>query len=172
MAGHGEMNSRRRENPHREVEKLSLFGNLFHMSPGGLHVYAEHYLMAAKTSSSAAQTYAPAKLFLVCHSIELSLKAFLSLRGKSLVELSERYGHRLAMLYDESVESGIFDFVQIEHSLGEEVRKASEYYQEKVFEYPSVPESVRAYPRLPDFEMLLKVAELLVSELKQPCIEH
>jgi hypothetical protein len=72
--------------------------------PVGLIVYADHFLAAAK--STHAPVTAPAfplvRTFLVCHALELALKAFLSLKGCSMEQLAGGpFGHNLESLVAE-----------------------------------------------------------------------
>jgi len=147
------------------------------MSPIGLHVYAAHFLDAAKAAPVSQQStparfpFAPARLFLVCHAIELLLKAFPSLKGNSLKSLaSNKFGHDLEKLLQDAEECGLGELIQLTPPLVVEIRKASEYYAEKVFEYPALYEAVQAYPRLPDFEPLLEAADALLVALNEPCL--
>ena len=50
-----------------------------------------------------------------------------------------------------------------------EIRRASKYYLEKVFEYPAAGEAPRAYPHNPDIEPLLEAAKAMVVALEVPC---
>lgn len=68
---------------HTQIENIEVFGAEARLSSLGLIVYADHYLYAAKTAQPSQNSgeFHPARLFLVCRSLELALKAFLSLRG-------------------------------------------------------------------------------------------
>jgi len=51
-----------------------------------------------------------------------------------------------------------------------EIRKASLYYARKVFEYPALAEALRGYPKRPDFNALLAVADELIAAIREPCL--
>ena len=52
-----------------------------------------------------------------------------------------------------------------------EIVNASDYYAGKVFEYPAMGEAANAYPRLPNLDVLIAAAQLLVQTLELPCKE-
>ncbi len=83
---------------HAEVERLDIFGTALRMSPVGLIYFAKNFLSAARAAALEDGTrFSPAKHCLACHSIELALKAFLSMKRVSLVELMSRHCHGLSI---------------------------------------------------------------------------
>ncbi len=85
----------------------------------GLARYAREYYDAAIGADDAIgnrpgyESFAPPPvMFLVAHSIELALKAYLRDRGLSLDELRER-GHRLDECWKLAIEHGVEDLVQL-----------------------------------------------------------
>jgi hypothetical protein len=86
---------------HAKIENFELFGMTVHMAPPGLWFYADSYLSAAKAVPLPATTdqFDPARVFLVLRGLELALKTFLSLKGRSLAKLAGGpFGHDLASL--------------------------------------------------------------------------
>ena len=79
-----------------QIEKISIMGITERMGPLGLHMYASAYLDAARALPLPTAPFEPVRPFLICHSIELGLKAFLSLHGAEMLELADgSYGHNL-----------------------------------------------------------------------------
>ncbi len=140
------------------------------MGPVMLHTYASDFLSAATLSVRTDVPFSPARTYLICHALELALKAFLSLKGRPLRELAGgELGHNLENLLDEAEQQGLSDLVQLEEPQIAEIRRASKYYAEKIFEYPALMEAPRAYPENPDANLLFGAAEALVAALQEPC---
>jgi len=163
-----------------QVERISISGITERMAPLALHMYADAYLNAARSLPPPdAPLAAPSRVpfeqvrpFLVCHSIELGLKAFLSLQGFEMLELAGGpYGHNLEAILKKADEKRLGASVGLTEVQRAAVRHASDYYAGKAFEYPAVGEAVCGYPGMPVIETLLEVAALLVDSLRQPCTE-
>ena len=158
---------------HARVERLSLFGLKIRMGPPSLFVYADHFLQAGKAMQplESAPQFPLVKAYLVAHAVELALKAFLSLKGISLEELAGgAYGHDLENLIAVAERQGLQEIVVLTDRQRLEIVRTSAYYQEKVLEYPSLIEAVRAYPGMPNVEVLLEAGEALVASLREPCL--
>jgi hypothetical protein len=142
------------------------------MGPAGLWVYADSYLRAATALPVPEKPYEPVRYYLACHSIELSLKAYLSLHGATMLELSEnRYGHNLDLILTAADSKGLQSFVRVSAEQRAEICKAAIYYAGKVFEYPAMGEACVGYPSLPKLELLIEAATLLIDSLAQSCKE-
>jgi HEPN domain-containing protein len=156
---------------HAEIEKLEFAGLTWNFSPTALIVYARHFLDAAKTAADL--PFNPARTFLACRSVELALKALLALRGVSLPKLSTgAFGHNLHQLLAEADKNNIHEFVKLNSGQRTAIKHASDYYREKVLEYPALSEAVHAYPKMPNTPILIEASELLVTSLHQPCVEN
>ncbi len=167
-----EPGKRRKVPPSLEIENLSIAGTTWRFSPAGFIVLAETYLDTARTAPLGKNNFNPARTFLAGHSIELGLKAFLSLNGASLVELAGGpFGHRLDLLLEEAEKIGLNQSVALSKEQAEAIRFASHYYSNKILEYPALSEAVRAYPKMPNTDLLISAAGALVLGLKQRCIE-
>lgn len=154
------------------IEYISIAGIVVRMGSVGLHVYAESYLSAARLLPAPSVPFDPVRPYLVCHSIELSLKAFLSLQGMKMLKLAEnKLGHNLDSLLVCAMESGMDKLVQLSEPNISAIELATIYYAGKVFEYPAVAEAFSAYPQLPQIESLFDTANILVESLRQPCRE-
>lgn len=134
-----------------------------------LCVYASDFFEAARNATSLRDAdFSPARLYLLCHALELALKAYLSLRGKSgegLGAIVPR--HDLRSLLAQADASGLGDLVRFTAHQRAQVHKAALYYSESVFEYPALAEALRGHPQTPDVEALLGVLAPLVSAVRQ-----
>lgn len=142
------------------------------MGPIGLQLYAEGYFAAAQALPTPQVPFEPVRPYLVCHAIELGLKAFLSLKGHEMVNLAEgQFGHKLSAILKEAESAGLADEVPLSTAHREAINGAERYYAGKVFEYPAVGEALAAYPGMPPLNTLFEAAALLTSSLAQPCRE-
>ena len=99
----------------------------------------------------------------------LALKAFLSLKGCSLKRLAGgEFGHDLESLLSKAEQNGLAALVTLEEHHTFQIRRASSYYANKVFEYPAVFEAMRGYPEYPDSALLISAAERLIPVLREP----
>src|SRR5690349_16675963 len=93
---------------HSKVEFVSIAGVTAHMGPLGLQTYAADFLSAAKEVAPPDIRFSQARTFLVCHALELALKAFLSLKGYSLEKLAGgQFGHNLDELLTQAEQHGL-----------------------------------------------------------------
>jgi hypothetical protein len=161
-----------RAKKYAQIERISIMGAVARMGPVGLWVYASAYVKAGLALPAPEAPYEPVRYYLACHSIELSLKAFLSLHGATMLELSEgAFGHNLEAILIAAEAKGLQTQVALTHEHRAEICKAATYYAGKVFEYPAMGEASDGYPGLPNVELLFAAAELLVDTLAQPCRE-
>jgi hypothetical protein len=159
---------------HTKIEHLEVFGLKAHFIPMGLLVYAENYLQAAKTAQplSGSPQFQPARLFLAGRSLELALKAFLSLKGVAFDRMAEgALGHNLDRLLRDAKAEGLGALVKLTPEQEAEIIRASTYYAEKVYEYPALVEAVHGYRYLAELAPLIKASEALIEALRQPCSE-
>jgi len=140
------------------------------MGPIGLHTYAQSFLTAARSLPPPTVPFEPARPYLVCHAIELGLKAFLSLRGAAMLELADgSYGHNLEAILQKAEENDLKTTVSFTNGHRAAIRLASIYYAGKVFEYPAVGEAISCYPSMPPIDILFDAATVLVESLRQQC---
>lgn len=155
----------------RRRKPVAARGTPVRLTPAALYVYAVDFLRAAKRSRLAEKSFRPAQYYLVCHALELVLRAFLSLRGKlpddSVPDVRNR---NLGELLAEVERSGLRDFVLLDAPAIAEIRKASLYYAGAVFDFPALAEALRGYPQRPTMGILLEAAEDLVSAARGPCL--
>lgn len=155
-----------------EIENISILGITERMGPLGLQLYAETYFAAAQALPTPQVPFEPVRPYLVCHAIELGLKAFLSLKGHEMVTLSEGpFGHKLSTILDDAEAAGLLGVVPLSTTHREAIKSAETYYAGKVFEYPAVGEALSAYPSMPPLSALFEAAALLTNSLAQACRE-
>ena len=111
-------------------------------TPIGLLRYASEYLDAAIIVDDAEgekpgyEIFAPVVVqYLIGHSIELSLKAFLLARGISLKELRVKYGHQLRELLDLACRHGLDEQVTLSSQERDAVLVLDDLYSSKELEY-------------------------------------
>lgn len=155
---------------HAAIENISIAGINIKMGPLGLHFYAEHYLNAAKSINDGTG-FNPAKYYLACHALECVLKAYLSLKGHSLISLSgSNFGHDLSKLLAQAEKDSLTKIIELSESEKFQINRAGKYYGEKVFEYPTIGETVSAYQHLPDLPILMTLTDRMVDMLSEPCV--
>lgn len=168
---------RKRKKPQR-VENL-MIGPLFsRIAPYGLWHFANDYLSAAKCLPAPQRPahgrdtrWSPVRSFLICRSIELSLKAFLSLRNVSLDLLAGDLEHNLNLLLDKANENGMSEIVILSAAEIYSIKSASDYYARKIFEYPDVVEMVSGYSGNQDADKILGISERIINLLHKPCLD-
>jgi HEPN domain-containing protein len=158
---------------HAEVEHVDLFGTTARLGPYGLIQFANQYLSAAKNIEvpEIARGFSVVRTFLACRAVELALKAFLALKGRSLVELmGPPYRHDLKNLVEEAEKRNLQSLVKLDDRQRAEIIRASDYYAEKVLEYPSLKEAISGYPKMPNTDTLIVVVDALIRALQEPCL--
>ena len=131
--------------------------------------YAEDFLEASNSYNSL-KPFSPVKYYLVCHSIELSLKAYLLLNGISKNEIRKKsLGHNLSNILDKCEELGIQNLVKISDTQKLIVKELDEWYSRKGFEYFEVTNLVAGVGNLPNVELAIELATLLINDLKESC---
>lgn len=157
---------------HGQIEHISIFGITERMGPLALHMYADSFLTAANSLPPSSAPFDPVRPYLVCHSIELGLKAFLSIRGLPMIDLAHgSYGHNLTAILEQTEATGLLAMVPLSGSHRDAIRLASIYYFGKVFEYPAVGEAMSGYRSMPPIDTLLDAASIIVQSLRQPSRE-
>jgi len=155
-----------------EIERISVFGITERMGPLALQLYAEAYLSAATSLPIPNVPFEPVRPYLVCHALELGMKAFLSLKGIEMLDLADgQYGHKLGAILAKAEMEGLLERVPLKAEHLEAIRYAEAYYAGKVFEYPAVGEALSAYPKMPPLETLFEAATQLTQSLAQSCRE-
>lgn len=155
-----------------QIEQIKIAGIEERMGPLGLHMYAQSFLSAARSLPPPTVPFEPARLYLLCHAIELGLKAFLSLRGATMLTLADASnGHNLEAILQKAEKRDLKTTVPFTDGHRAAIRLASIYYAGKVFEYPAVGEAMSSYPSMPPIDIIFDAATVLVESLRQQCRE-
>lgn len=129
-------------------------------SPEGFFAYAHSYARAADVllQSDALDTRIPA-LFLLAHSLELSLKSYLLSQGVDAVSLSRYpYGHDLAYCLTEALSRGLLRKGEPSPSERQAVITTSDLFKDRELSY------LYEYPKqLPDVDALRKCVRLVLN---------
>jgi hypothetical protein len=142
------------------------------ISPFALNHYAKDFLRAGSYLEELPNgEFSPVQLYLFAHAIELALKAFLRASGLSLKVLANTYGHKLALLLNEAESRDLLAAVSLKLEERAEIRRADQYYSEKLFEYPNLVEMLKGFPEKPDPALLRTAAEVLVRDLEAVCAD-
>lgn len=102
--------------------------------------------------------------FLIGHSIELSLKAFLNARGVKPNRLRHNFGHDLSKLISECRRRKLGREVKLCPNHVKTITLLNRYYVQKVFEYAEVGTYT-----LPRYSDVYEIALRLVNELRSYC---
>ena len=133
----------------------------------GFYVWAGDFLAAERLYAPTARAGSFVAHFLCCQSIELSLKAFLSLKGVTITELRRRgFGHNLFELYRAAADKGLGGLVTVEPDDLTVVTQANDWYDSpggKKLQYFDVSEAMRAFKSAPELSGLENLAHRLQS---------
>jgi hypothetical protein len=139
------------------------------ITPYGFHMYAQRFLRVAKTVK-AEPTFSPVPYYLYCRALELVLKAYLLVQGLSEKQVT-CLRHDLTRVLKKARRLGLDNVVTISKPERAEISKANSYYKKKGFEYFQVGRAARAYPDLPDLNVLDGCVSRLVEQLRQVCLD-
>jgi hypothetical protein len=142
----------------------------------GFHVYAEDFLAAARAYAPGARTGSFVAHFLCCQSVELSLKAFLSLKGMTRQQLRKEMGHNLSKLFDAACGQRIGDFVAVDPAAdASTLQKATDWYDTprgKRFQYFDLVDAMLGFRHAPDFAELEGLATRLQSGTLRTAVQN
>jgi hypothetical protein len=128
---------------------------------------AGEYLEVAKITGSQKSDKFKPTYFLVCRSLELSLKAFLRGSGYSGSQLL-KIRHDLDKCVETAVMAGLDGYVSLSEDDRALITAANLYYKSKDFEY-----TMTGYKsRRPRLEALIKLAERVWRNLRDFCVNH
>jgi HEPN domain-containing protein len=132
----------------------------------GMWNYAYEYFKAGVIVHESAKTNTDPIYFLIGHSIELCLKAYLRGSGLSIEQL-KKLGHNLDKLLEEAKAHGVASLVEISEEFRTIIAYLNSYYCIKPFEY--IESGTKTLPRIEDLSK--RVGELLATT-KDFCMEH
>ena len=116
----------------------------------------------AETALPSKGEFGLVRYYLLCHSLELGFKAFLTDKGRTIKALRQKeFGHNLEILLKECEANGLAEsFVDIT-GLHQLVKMLNKYYAEKEFEYGEIP----SY-ELPDLVHIRRSVKELIAVTK------
>jgi hypothetical protein len=134
------------QNPHDDPKRTT---------PVGMARYGCDFLEAAIAVDGTVgrkpgfEMFPPIPVFyLICHAIELLLKAFLLQKGVPLADLRKKiYGHSLHACFRKCKELGLLDLVQFHDDEAGAVELLDTYYSTKQFEY--IVTGAKTFPAFP-----------------------
>lgn len=139
------------------------------MGPTGFVVYARDFLNAYK-SFETDKPFSPAKYYLVCRSVELSLKSYLLFKNVPIRKVKYNLSHDLHKILRKSKELGIDAVVRITDEEKAEIEKANSWYNRKGFEYFDIQNIVEGNESLPNLNIMFNLADRLINILKPICL--
>jgi hypothetical protein len=106
--------------------------------------------------------------YLVSHSIELALKAFLRGNGVSLEDLKNqrKFGHDLEKVFNKCIQLGLESFLPITEKDKFAIITINDYYKTKELEY-----IVTGFKRYPKMELLTSFNARLLDSIRQFCFD-
>lgn len=139
----------------------------YFISPLGFISYSEDFYEAC-CSHITQRPFSPAKYYMACRSIELSLKAFLLLRGVTRDQLKKKpLWHDLNGILKKCKELGISNIVSISNSQELCIDALNKWYARKGFEYFEL-KNLGGRP-LPNITDVQELAHFLIEGLKETC---
>ena len=139
----------------------------------GFHLWAEDFLTAAKAYAPVARQGSFTAHFLCCQSVELSLKAFLSLKGVSRDDLRKKpYGHNMLELFREARARHVEELVLVDPGDESIVQAATSWYDSlqrgprtvrKRLQYFDVMDALTGFRGAPELAALEGLADRLQS---------
>ena len=137
-----------------------------HVDGYWLRQYAADFLAAARTFQAPTNRFSPVRYYLICHSIELALKAFLFTAGYKKKD-RKKLNHDLVKAFNAAEKNGLVEHIQITQRERETVEKANKLYPRKEFEYFESLETIYD-PHDFDLEVLEELAQRLIEKIETP----
>jgi hypothetical protein len=136
-----------------------------HVGAFGLHRYANEFLGAAMRFEPQDAGFTPVPYYLVCRSIELSLKSYLVARGLKRNDLKQ-IGHNLNKALHAASDHGLKAFVDVSPEETLLIAQANDLYSQKQFEYFENLGLAFGFTNPPDLGGLSALASKLVTNLE------
>lgn len=141
-----------------------------HVGPFGMHRYASEFLQAALLFKAKHKGFTPVPYYLICRSIELSLKAFLLARGVDRTFLKKKLGHDITVALHRAERECLSSVVKLRSNERDAIQQVNELYKEKKFEYFEDLGPIFGFTPMPDLILLTSFAKRLLANTEQLCI--
>lgn len=115
-----------------------------------LCAYAKDFLGAAKSAQPLQGTCGPARLYLLCQALELTLTAYLVAHGDDALETVSD----LETLWYRANSYGFDSLVHLTRTARTNLRKAASYYSAGAMQRPALAEILNGSAGAPDFDTL------------------
>jgi len=130
----------------------------------GLWSYAKDFDEAARiVASKDEQRVSIPAYYLICHAIELALKAFLRGSGATLTDLRQ-LGHDLNKCFDRALSYNLLSYCGLSVNQQTAIKMMAEYYGAKELEY-----IVTGFKRFPEIEVLLSASATILDGITGFC---
>ncbi|MDO8827253.1 hypothetical protein [Methylophaga sp.] len=137
-----------------------------HVEGHWLRRYAEDFLAAARAFKAPNNRFSPVRYYLICHSIELALKAYLFTAGYKKKD-RKKLNHDLVEALIAAEKNGLSEYFQITLKERESVEKANALYPKKEFEYFESLKTIYD-PHEFDLDVLDELAQRLIEKIEEP----
>jgi hypothetical protein len=135
-----------------------------------LRHYATDFLSAARSFVEPEnKRFSPVRYYLICHSIELSLKAYLFTSGYKKKD-RKKLNHNIELALSVAEQNGIEEHISITKEERDAVKKANKLYPKKEFEYFESLETIYD-PHDFDLDALDSLAERLIKSIEKPIMD-
>jgi len=141
----------------------------FHITPEGFYHYAVSFLNHAQIDNRE-KRFSPVPYYLICHALELGLKAYLLSKNYQIEKLKKKLGHDLEKCFKKANEKFLENIFKTKNDEGEALQKANKYYSGKGFEYFDVITAASGGKDLPEIGVLKEMASRLLMEIKKSVI--
>ncbi len=139
---------------------------VMHVDGYWLRHYATDFLAAAKSFETPNNRFSPVPYYLICHSIELSLKSYLFSAGFKKKD-RKKLNHDLEKALQTAEENGLGSHLEITSFDRDALQKANKLYPKKEFEYFESLETIYD-PHDFDVNVLSLFAERLLVAIEEP----
>lgn len=137
-----------------------------HVDGYWLRHYATDFLAAAESFEVPSNRFSPVPYYLICHSIELSLKSFLFSAGYKRKD-RKKLNHDLEKALNAAEDRGLGEHIEISEDERESLKKANNLYSKKEFEYFESLATIYD-PHDFDLQILALLAHRLLDAIKSP----
>ncbi|WP_163831885.1 hypothetical protein [Spartinivicinus ruber] len=127
------------------------------LSPDAFQLWANHYYKCKQDFQSPSK-FSPVPYFLLCRSIELTLKAR-HLHGDTKKAVKDKFSHNLKKCYDALKE----DFKLLNKDEYKVLKFANKIYSKKGFEYFNAEHAIKGYKNYPELNKLDVIAKKLID---------
>jgi hypothetical protein len=150
----------------REQVILQVHDVVVHVDGYWLRHYATDFLAAAQAFEAPKNRFSPVRYYLICHSIELSLKSFLFSAGFKKKD-RKKLNHDLEKALDAAEDKGLGEHLEVTSNDRESLQKANKLYPKKEFEYFESLETIYD-PHDFDLDELVSFAQRLLDAIESP----